>query len=251
MAGAVILKSKNTLVAGRSPIALGDALHLEASRAVSVDGAVNLPDYLDSSRTFTQLSGTNPALPSAPVIQIVDGFDELDFPKGAGLASAYGALSGAPECIIYLVVRATLGSADSNGVIFRWMSLYTGVGSTDKGFLLRKYASANSIQFLIDGGSTSSSMSQVFSRTDYVVMAIGWSVENNIQFFNINGTEVIRNLATSPPTGGGYLSFGFSPDYATQRCPMGLRMAMGYSEYHDAGTRALMIQKLMEENGLA
>ncbi|HBY9793018.1 Uncharacterised protein [Klebsiella pneumoniae] len=251
MAGAVILKSKNTLIAGRSPIALGDALHLEAARATAVGGNVNLVDYLDNARVFTQLSGANAELPSVPVIQTVDGFDELDFPKGAGLASAYSALSGAKEVTIYLVFRAALASADNNGVIFRWMSSYTRVGSTNKGFLLRKYAAANSIQWLIDGGANTVSMSQVFSKSGYVVACIGWSVANNISFFNIDGTEVSNTMGIAPPTGGGYMSFGYSPDYATQRCPMGLRTALGYSAYHDAVTRALMVQKLMEDNGLS
>lgn len=251
MSGAVILKSKNTLVAGRSPIALGDALHLEASRAVAVDDKVNLIDYLNSARIFTQLAGVNTELPSAPVIQTVDGFEELDFPKGAGLASAYDALSGAAEATIYLVLRANLSSADANGVIFRWMASYTGNGATDKGFILRKMNTANSIQWLIDGGANITSMSQVFSKSGYVAVCVGWSVANNIAFFNIDGIEVSNTMAIAPPTGGGFMSFGYSPDYASQRCPMGLRMALGYKSYHDAETRALMIQKLMEDNGLA
>ncbi|MGL0889601.1 hypothetical protein [Klebsiella pneumoniae] len=251
MAGAVILKSKNTLVAGRSPIALGDALHLEAARATVVGENVNLVDYLNSARIFTQLSGANAVLPAAPVIQTVDGFEELDFPKGAGLASAYDALSGAGEATIYLVLRADLSSADANGVIFRWMATYTGVGATDKGFILRKYNTANAIQWIIDGGVNITSMSQVFAKSGYIVACIGWSVANNIAFFNINGTEVSNTMTISPPTGGGYLSFGYSPDYATQRCPMGLRTVLGYSAYHDAATRAAMVRQLMSENNIS
>lgn len=252
MAGAVILKSKNTLVAGRSPIALGDALHLEASRAVAVDDKVNLTDYLNSARVFTQLSGVNTKLPSAPVIQTVDGFEELDFPKGAGLASAYDALNGAAEATIYLVLRANLSSANANGVIFRWMATYTGTSATDKGFILRRSASTNSLQFLLDSGSVTASVIEALSGTGYKVIAVGWSVANNTLFLNINGTEATATLGSVVgPTGGGLMSFGYSPDYATQRCPMGLRTALGYAAYHDAETRALMVQKLMEDNGLS
>lgn len=253
MAGAVILKSKNTLVAGRSPIALGDALHLDASRAVSVDGVVNLPDYLNSSRIFTPVPGQNGNagfVPSSPVIQTVDGFEELSFPKGAGLAAAYDALSGAAGATIYLVLRATLSGADANGVIFRWMSKYTGVGSTDQGFLLRKYNTASAIQWLIDWGANSSSMSQVFSRTDYIVACIGWSLAENISFFNVNGVEVANTMPATSPVGGGLMSFGYSPDYATQQCAMGLRTVLGYGAYHDAATRAAMVKKLMADNDI-
>ena len=251
MAGAVILKSKNTLVAGRSPIALGDALHLEAARATVVGENVNLVDYLNSARIFTQLSGANAELPSAPVIQTVDGFEELNFPKGAGLASAYDALSGAGEATIYMVLRADLSSADANGVIFRWMATYTGVSATDKGFILRKYNTANSIQWVIDGGANITSMSQVFAKSGYIVACIGWSVTNNIAFFNINGTEVSNTMTISPPEGGGLMSFGYSPDYADQRCPMGLRTVLGYGAYHDATTRGAMVQQLMSENNIS
>lgn len=254
MAGAVILKSKNTLVTGRSPIALGDALHLDASRAVSVDGVVNLPDYLNSSRIFTPVPGQHGNagfVPSSPVIQTVDGFEELSFPKGAGLAAAYDALSGAAGATIYLVLRATLSGADANGVIFRWMAKYTGVGSTDQGFLLRKYNTASAIQWLIDWGADSSSMSQVFSRTDYIVACIGWSLAENISFFNVNGVEVANTMPATSPVGGGLMSFGYSPDYATQQCAMGLRTVLGYATYHDVVTRTAMIQKLMTDNSVS
>lgn len=254
MAGAVLLKSKNALVPGRSPVALGDALHLEANRAVTVDGVVNLPDYLNSSLIFTPMAGQNQNegfTPTSPVIQTVNGFEEVSIPKGAGLAAAYSALSGVDGATIYLVLRATLSGADNNGVIFRWMSKYTGVGSTDQGFLMRKYAAANSIQWLIDWGANSSSMSQVFSRTDYIVACIGWSITNNISFFNINGTEVANTMPSTSPVGDGLMSFGYSPDYATQQCAMGLRSVLGYASYHDATTRAAMIAKLMEDNSIS
>ncbi|MDL4076200.1 hypothetical protein [Klebsiella quasipneumoniae] len=252
MAGAVILKSKNTLVSGRSPIALGDALHLNASRAVEHESVVSLADYLKPSRIFSPITGHEiTQIPTSPVIAMVDGFAELDFPKGAGLAAAYDDLNNAREVTVYLVFRADLSKADANGVIFRWMAKYTGAGATDKGFILRKYASAASIQWLVDGGANITSMSQVFAKSGYIVACVGWSVANNIAFFNINGTEVSNTMTISPPEGGGLMSFGYSPDYADQRCPMGLRTVLGYGAYHDATTRGAMVQQLMSENNIS
>lgn len=252
MAGAVIIKSKNTLVSGRSPIALGDALHLNAARATASGAVVSLADYLNPSRIFSPLSGADKTQPPlSPEIITEEGFTELNFPMGAGLAATYDGLNNAREVTIYLVFRADISKADGNGVIFRWMAKYTGAGATDKGFILRKYNGASSLQWVVDGGANVTSMSQVFAKSGYVVACLGWSVANNIAFFNINGKEVANTMEISPPEGGGLMSFGYSPDYPSQRCPMGLRTALGYGAYHDATTRAAMVKQLMAENNIS
>ncbi|WP_447875195.1 hypothetical protein [Serratia fonticola] len=252
MAGAVILKSRNTLTAGRSPIALGNALHLDASRARLNGDVVYLPDYLNSALIFSPIAVPSGDTPSSPVIQIVNGFDELNFPRGAGLASLYDSISGDREVTFYLVVKLNLAAADASGVVFRWLSAYTGVSATDQGFILRKYGSNKALQFLIDSGVPTSSITQEFNHTGYVVIALGWSVENNIHFMNVNGTEVSSELPVGVvgAVGSGHLSFAYSPEYKNQRCPMGLRMALGYRSYHDALTRQAMVTKLMTDHNI-
>lgn len=251
MTGAVVLKTDNTMTDTRSPVLIGTTLHVDAKNAVMSGANVNIPDYVIADLNFAPVAGTNPTVPTSPVIQTVNNYQEVAFPKGAGLAAAYNVLSGVNEATIYLVLRATLASSDANGVLFRWMASYTGVSNTDKGFMLRRSGSTGTLQFLLDSGAVTASVTKASPGNDFMAVAIGWSVANNTLFLNINGSEVTGVLGSVVgPTGGGFLSFGYSPDYANQTAEMALRQAIGFKSYHDANLRALCIQTLMSANGI-
>lgn len=253
MAGAAKITSLNSITAGRSPIALGGAFHLDANAEYSNAGVVTLPDFLNPSLVMSPLSGTF-GTPTNPVIQTENGFKALVIGASSGMAVAtYSALSGINEASMYLVAKLNVPGSGSSGVFMAWDAVFSASSAVNQGFTLRRNALNGDVQFLVDSGTpTTSVFATPPTTTDYMVIAFGWSVANNLAYLNFNGAETTAPMGSVVgPSGSGPLSIGYRPNYAAQSGSLTFRLGMGFPVYHSLAARTAMINTLKGAYGIS